>query len=58
MDDQGASNKSQILGCGKRNWLHGRTEGTVRVCGDVTKKARAYGELHLTRDMKDKKKGF
>lgn len=51
-------NLKQILGCGKRNWLRGRTEGTVRVCEGVTKKAKAYGELNLTRDMKDKKKGF
>lgn len=42
----------------ERNWLCGRSKGTVRVCGDVTKKAKAHLELSLARDMKDNKKGF
>lgn len=51
-------NLKQILGYGKKNWPCGRAKGTVRVYGDVTKKAKAYLELSLARDMKDNKKGF
>lgn len=50
------ANLKQILGRGKRNWPCGRTKGTVRICGDLTKKAKAHLELSLARDMKYNKK--
>lgn len=46
------ANLKEILGCGKRNRPHGRTKGTVRVCRDVTKKAKVHLELSMARDIR------
>lgn len=45
-----------------RRWKQGQATWNewdiVRICRNVTRKAKAHLELHLARDVEDNKKGF
>lgn len=63
MDEQGDCEKIQTEERSIQMWKMGQTTwekdtDVVRVCRDVTRKAKASLEFNLTRSVKDNKKGF